>query len=217
MWGMGGWTGSDDAASVRALDRAVDLGCNFFDTAWAYGEGRSEQLLGALLRRHSDRTLYVATKVPPANRQWPGRASTPADDVFSYEHIVEYTAASLRNLGVPAIDVLQLHVWDDSWTVADGWKRAVEDLKRQGTIRTFGISVNRWEPANVLRAIETGLVDAPPSPECDGRLTWRRTCDAATGVRWTWKPSTRFACTGGTGFPTGGPEASARSARGFNE
>ena len=159
MWGMGGWTGSDDAASARALDRAVDLGCNFFDTAWAYGEGRSEQLLGALLRRHSDRTLYVATKVPPANRQWPGRASTPADDVFSYEHIVEYTAASLRNLGVPAIDVLQLHVWDDSWTVADGWKRAVEDLKRQGTIRTFGISVNRWEPANVLRAIETGLVD----------------------------------------------------------
>jgi aryl-alcohol dehydrogenase-like predicted oxidoreductase len=52
MWGMGGWTGSDDATSARALDRAVDLGCNFFDTAWAYGEGRSEQLLGALLRRH---------------------------------------------------------------------------------------------------------------------------------------------------------------------
>jgi aryl-alcohol dehydrogenase-like predicted oxidoreductase len=156
---MGGWTGSDDAASARALDRAVDLGCNFFDTAWAYGEGRSERLLGELLRRHPDRTLYVATKVPPANRQWPGRASTPADDVFSYEHIVGYTAASLRNLDVPAIDVLQLHVWDDSWTGADGWKRAVEDLKRQGMIHTFGISVNRWEPANVLRAIETGLVD----------------------------------------------------------
>jgi aryl-alcohol dehydrogenase-like predicted oxidoreductase len=159
MWGMGGWTGSDDAASAHALDRAVDLGCNFFDTAWAYGEGRSERLLGELLRRHPGRTLYVATKVPPANRQWPGRGATPADDVFAYEHIVRYTTVSLQNLGVSAIDVQQLHVWDDSWTAADGWKEAVADLKRQGLIRSFGISVNRWEPANVLRAIDTGLVD----------------------------------------------------------
>ena len=156
---MGGWTGSDDAASAHALDRAVDLGCNFFDTAWAYGDGRSERLLGKLLRRHPGRTLYVATKVPPANRQWPGRASTPAADVFSYEHIVRYTTESLRNLGVSAIDLQQLHVWDDSWTIADGWKEAVQELKRQGLIRAFGISVNRWEPTNVLRAIDTGLVD----------------------------------------------------------
>jgi aryl-alcohol dehydrogenase-like predicted oxidoreductase len=99
MWGMGGWTGSDDAESARALDRAVDLGCNFFDTAWAYGEGRSERLLGQLLRRHTGRTLYVATKVPPANFRWPGRASTPAEEVFPFEHIVRYTTTSLRNLG----------------------------------------------------------------------------------------------------------------------
>ena len=160
MWGMGGWTGSDDAESARALDRAVDLGCNFFDTAWAYGEGRSEGLLGELLQRHAGRTLYVATKVPPANRRWPGRATTPADEVFPYEHIVRYTTTSLRNLGVSTIDLQQLHVWDDSWTAADGWKQAVADLKRQGLIRTFGISVNRWQPANVLRAVDTGLVDA---------------------------------------------------------
>ena len=160
MWGMGGWSGSDDEESARALDRAVDLGCNFFDTAWAYGEGHSERLLGALLRRHRGRTLYLATKVPPANRRWPGRAATPAEQAFPYEHIVRYTSESLQNLGVSCIDLLQLHVWDDSWTSADGWKEAVEELKRKGIIRAFGISVNRWEPANVLRTLDTGLVDA---------------------------------------------------------
>ncbi len=160
MWGMGGWTGTDDEEAFRALDRAVECGCNFFDTAWAYGDGHSERLLGALLRRHPDREVYVATKVPPANRQWPGKASTPAAHVFPYEHVVQYTSLSLRNLGVSRIDLQQLHVWDDSWTAEDGWKQAVLDLKAQGLIRAFGISVNRWEPANVLRALETGLVDA---------------------------------------------------------
>src|SRR5689334_12139064 len=87
MWGMGGWTGSDDVESARALDRAVEMGCTFFDTAWAYGDGRSEQLLGALLRRHPGTRLVAASKVPPKNRQWPGRRETPVDDVFPYDHI----------------------------------------------------------------------------------------------------------------------------------
>ena len=160
MWGMGGWSGSDDDESRAALALAVERGCNFFDTAWAYGNGHSERLLGELLRHRSDRKIYIATKVPPRNRKWPGRASTPVEDAFSYDHILEYTGRSLENLGVSCIDLQQLHVWDDSWTPGDGWKRAVDDLKRQGMIRAFGISVNRWEPSNVLRAIETGLVDA---------------------------------------------------------
>jgi aryl-alcohol dehydrogenase-like predicted oxidoreductase len=160
MWGMGGWTGSDDGQSAAALDRSVALGCNFFDTAWAYGEGHSERLLGDLLRRHPNQRLITATKVPPKNREWPGKRSTPVDQVFPSEHIVEYTETSLANLGVETIDLQQLHVWDDSWTVDDGWKRAAETLKRSGRIRAFGISVNRWEPENVLAALETGLVDA---------------------------------------------------------
>jgi aryl-alcohol dehydrogenase-like predicted oxidoreductase len=160
MWGMGGWSGSDDAESARALDRAVDLGCTFFDTAWAYGEGRSERLLGELLRRHPTSQLVAASKVPPKNRTWPGRATTPADEVFPYEHVIEYTEATLRNLGVDALDLQQLHVWDDSWTEAEGWRRAITELKASGRIAAFGISVNRWQPDNVLRVLETGLVDA---------------------------------------------------------
>ena len=160
MWGMGGWSGSDDAASRDALDRSVALGCNFFDTAFAYGMGRSEKLLGDAIKRHAGTTLYVATKVPPKNWKWPGLARTPVRDVFPPDHIREYTEKSLENLGVNSLDLQQLHVWSDAWADDEGWQRAVSDLKDQRLIKGFGISVNRWEPSNVLKALRTGLVDA---------------------------------------------------------
>jgi aryl-alcohol dehydrogenase-like predicted oxidoreductase len=160
MWGMGGWSGSDDRESADALDEAIALGCNVFDTAWAYGAGHSERLLGQTLRRHVGTRLYVATKVPPKNFHWPGLATTPIAEVFPPAHIREYTEKSLENLGVSTIDLQQLHVWSDAWADDEGWKRAVEDLKRQKLVESFGISVNRWEATNVLRALETGLVDA---------------------------------------------------------
>ena len=160
MWGMGGWTGSDDEESRRALDRAVERGCNFFDTAFAYGMGRSEKLLGDALRRHPGKTLYVATKIPPKDWKWPGRAESPIGDVFPADHIREFTEKSIENLGTSRIDLQQLHVWSDAWAADEGWQRAVDDLKKQGLIRAFGISVNRWQPANVVKALRTGLVDA---------------------------------------------------------
>jgi len=160
MWGMGGWTGSDDAQSLASLERAIERGCNFFDTAHAYGDGHSERLLGQALKRHSGSKLYVATKVPPKNRRWPGRAETPVADVFPYDHVVAMTRESLTHLDVPKLDLQQFHVWSDTWVEDDGWQRAVRDLKRDGLIEGFGISVNRWEPTNVLKALETGLVDA---------------------------------------------------------
>jgi aryl-alcohol dehydrogenase-like predicted oxidoreductase len=160
MWGMAGWTGSDDAQSQQALDRAIELGCNFFDTALAYGDGKSERLLRDALARHRGRRLYAATKVPPKDRRWPARAETQVADVFPYDYVVQMTHESRRNLGVERIDLQQLHVWSDAWVKDDGWKRAAEDLKRDGLIEGFGISVNRWEPANVLAALETGLVDS---------------------------------------------------------
>ncbi|HEY0283802.1 MAG TPA: aldo/keto reductase [Vicinamibacterales bacterium] len=160
MWGMGGWTGSDDDESRRSLDRAVERGCNFFDTAYAYGMGRSEKLLGEALKRHAGTKLYTATKVPPKNLKWPGRADTPMADVFPASHIVEMTEKSLANLGASAVDLQQLHVWSDAWADDDGWQRAAEELKRRKLINAFGISVNRWEPSNVVKALRTGLVDA---------------------------------------------------------
>ncbi len=98
MWGMGGWSGSDDTESLDSLQRAVDLGCNFFDTAWAYGNGHSEQLLGKILRANEnnsavgrpDKKLYVATKVPPKNRRWPARPEYSLDDSYPPDYIFEY-------------------------------------------------------------------------------------------------------------------------------
>jgi aryl-alcohol dehydrogenase-like predicted oxidoreductase len=173
MWGMGGWSGSDDEESLEALEKAVALGCNFFDTAWAYGQGHSERLLAQILRKTGSGVVsrgrpvettpdpvLVATKIPPRNLKWPGKAETPIADVFPPDHIREYTEKSLRNLGVDAIDLQQLHVWSDAWAADPGWQRAVRALKDERLVRAFGISVNRWEPANVLRALDTGLVDS---------------------------------------------------------
>jgi aryl-alcohol dehydrogenase-like predicted oxidoreductase len=160
MWGMAGWTGSDDEQSFEALDRAVALGCNFFDTAWAYGDGHSERLLGETLRRHRGNRLFVATKIPPKNRKWPARPEYALDDVFPADYIREYTELSLRNIGVETLDLQQLHVWNDAWAEDDRWQTAVAALKEEKLVRAVGISVNRFQPHNVLRALDTGLIDA---------------------------------------------------------
>jgi len=161
MWAMGGqWDGADDQESLASLRRAVDLGCNFFDTAWAYGEGRSERLLGRILRESSRQSLYAATKIPPRNFRWPARAQYRVDETYPPDHIREYTEKSLANLGVDSIDLIQFHVWDDAWAGDERWQRAVDDLKSGGLIRAFGISLNRWEPTNAVAAVNTGLVDA---------------------------------------------------------
>ncbi len=160
MWGMGGWTGSSDEESLHALDAAVELDCNFFDTAWAYGNGHSERLLAQTLRAHADKRLIVATKVPPKNMRWPARSSDPLDEVFPPDHVRDYTEKSLRNLGVETIDLQQLHVWSDAWANDERWRRTAEDLKREGKIRAFGISLNRWEPWNGVAAVRTGAIDS---------------------------------------------------------
>jgi len=160
MWGMGEWTGRDDDESRRSLNRAVELGCTFFDTAWAYGSGRSERLLGELVRSHPQTRLYTATKIPPKNRKWPARPQDGLDDTYPPYHIREYTEKSLKNLGLDNLDLIQFHVWDDGWADDERWQRATDDLKREGLIRAVGLSLNRWEPENGLRALRTGMVDA---------------------------------------------------------
>jgi aryl-alcohol dehydrogenase-like predicted oxidoreductase len=160
MWGLAGWTGSEQAEVERALDRSVELGCNFFDTAWGYGAGKSEQILGNLMKRHSNKRIYFATKIPPKNFTWPSRPSFTIEECFPASHIIEYTEKSLKNLNVDCIDLQQFHVWEDGWADRDEWKGALEKLKKEGKIKHAGISVNRWEPDNVLNTLQTGLIDA---------------------------------------------------------
>jgi aryl-alcohol dehydrogenase-like predicted oxidoreductase len=164
MWGIGGgpggFTGWDYDVAPACLDQAVEAGCTFFDTAWIYGRGVSEQMLGALLKRHPGRELRVATKIPPKNREWPPGPGDTLDDVFPADHIREYVEKSLENLGTDRIDLLQFHVWEDRWAAEESWQEVVAGLKSEGLVDGFGISVNRWEPANCLKAIDTGLIDA---------------------------------------------------------
>jgi len=160
MWGMGEWSDSDDDESMNSMSRAVELGCNFFDTALAYGEGHSEQLLARLVAMYPDKTLYAASKVPPKNRQWPSRRGYTLDEVFPPDYVNESIEQSLENTGLPHIDLMQLHVWEDDWLDDDRWIGTLEDFRRQGLIRGIGISLNRWEAWNGVQAVRSGLVDA---------------------------------------------------------
>lgn len=160
MWGMGGWTGSDDAQSLASLQTAVDLGCNFFDTALAYGDGKSEELLGQLLRNNPGRRLYTATKIPPKNRAWPSRREFSLDDCYPPEYLEKCIHISQKNIGVEAIDLIQFHTWEDSWLHDDRWINKLEDLRRSGNILSIGISLNRWEAWNGVKAVKSGLIDA---------------------------------------------------------
>ncbi len=159
-WGIGGgmWIGAEDAQSLRALHRAVDLGINFIDTAFDYGSGHSEALVGRLLRERRE-TVLVATKIPPKNRVWPASATAPVSECFPAEHIVEYAERSLRNLGRDHVDLMQLHTWHDSYLDQDGWRDAFVELKRSGKARFLGLSVSDHDPASALRAVTSGIFD----------------------------------------------------------
>ncbi|HEY4052800.1 MAG TPA: aldo/keto reductase [Terriglobales bacterium] len=160
LWGIGGWSGSEDAESLKALQLAIDLGCNFFDTAWAYGDGKSDGLLGETIAKNPDKRLFAASKIPPKNLRWPASPKYKYSDVFPPDHVFTYADLILKQLDTDSIDLLQFHVWDDTWTDDPDFRKTVEKLKRDGRIRAFGLSLNRWEPENGLKAIRTGLVDA---------------------------------------------------------
>ena len=168
MWGLAGWTGSDEKETIESLHRAVELGCNFFDTAWAYGDGKSEQMLARILKEYRnnagaggpDKHLYVATKIPPKNRCWPSMRTFTLDDCFPPDHVEEYIEKSLKNLGVDTIDLMQFHTWEDRWLNDERLPRSIEKMKKSGKVRAFGPSTNRWEPANGMRAVLEGYADA---------------------------------------------------------
>lgn len=161
MYGTAGsdWSGTDLDEVWRSLQLAVDLDCTFFDTAAAYGDGASERLLGELLRANPGRRLTAATKIPPRNREWPARRGVPVADVFPPDHIRQHAEKSLKNLGVDRLDLLQFHVWEDAWATDHDWQQAVDDLRREGLVSGIGVSLNRWEPWNGVKTVESGLVD----------------------------------------------------------
>jgi aryl-alcohol dehydrogenase-like predicted oxidoreductase len=159
-WGIGGslWIGADDAQSLRALHRAVDLGVNLIDTAFDYGLGHSEALVGRLVRERREAVL-VATKIPPKNRVWPAARGVPVSECFPADHIVSFAERSLKNLGRDHVDLMQLHTWRDEYLDQDGWRDAFVGLKRAGKVLFLGLSVSDHDPGSAMRAVGSGIFD----------------------------------------------------------
>ena len=158
-WGLGAdmWLGADDRQGSDALREALNAGVTFFDTALAYGSGHSERLIGKVLREaiHDGRAV-VATKIPPRNEQWPGDGKKPLADVFPARHIAASTESSLKNLGLDALPLQQLHVWHDNWLDDAKWAASYEQMVRlteQGKVLHWGISINDHAPGTALRAL----------------------------------------------------------------
>lgn len=162
-WGIGGdwWKGCTDEEATASLYRSVDLGINFIDTAMGYGDGHSEQLIGAVLRKRSERVM-VATKIRPMNYNFGPKPGDSFKEAYSTKWIMECTERSLKYLQQEQIDLQMLHVWLDEWAEYDEWKEAVVRLKDQGKVRCFGLSlVFPLQEAHVPKAaIASGLVDA---------------------------------------------------------
>ena len=160
MWGMGSWSSSDDQESLQSLQAAANLGCNFFDTAFVYGDGRSEKLLGQTVRDNRDKRLHTATKIPPRNMEWPARSDSTLKDSYPPDHIEEYVHRSLENARLESFDLIQFHTWNDGWLKDDRWFYKLDDLRSQGLLKAIGLSINRWEPWNGVRAVNTGQIDS---------------------------------------------------------
>ncbi len=164
-WGLGAdmWRGVDDGAGRDALREAVERGITFFDTALAYGNGHSERLMGRALNAEiRANRVVLATKVPPLNEEWPGRPGAPLADVFPARHLAASTEQSLKNLGVEALPLQQLHVWHDAWLTDPEWAASYDRivrLKQEGKVLHWGISINDHAPESALRVLEDPIFE----------------------------------------------------------
>lgn len=162
-WGCGGdwWKDACDEDSIAAMNRAIDLGVNFIDTAANYGMGHSERIVGQVVRGRREK-IYISTKVYPKNFNF---VPSPGDsflEAYPAGWLTECTENSLRNLGVEQIDLQNFHVWVDTWADYDEWKEEVRRLKEAGKIASFGLSLvfPLEDPHVPAKAIATGLIDA---------------------------------------------------------
>lgn len=162
-WGIGGgWGALDDTQAIQSLHRYLDLGGNFLDTAYGYGDGHSEQIIGRVLKeRSSDQAqVYVASKVPPKTFKWPLLPNVDVRDSFPADWVIQYAERSLKNLNVETLDLLQLHAWTDAYNEQLDWYEGLVKLREQGKVRAFGVSINDYVPQSGVRLAQSGRVEA---------------------------------------------------------
>lgn len=157
-WAIGGgWGPQPEEQSLAALHEAIDCGCLLIDTAYLYGNGRAERLVGQVLKEQR-KQVTVFTKVYPLAYQWAPAPGTPIESVFTPEHIIAQAEASLCRLHIERIDCLLLQTWCPSWANDVSWYHAMLWLQQQGKICSYGISVSDHRPDEANGVIEAGRV-----------------------------------------------------------
>ncbi len=162
-WQLGGnmWGEVSEARAGEAIRAALETGIDFYDTALGYGQGRSEKLVGRVLREEGAvGRVRVATKVPPKDNRWPASATVPVQEVFPRDWIRRCAEQSLRNLDIGPVDLLQLHTWNDAWAQDAEWFDELSRLKDEGKIRGFGVSISEYNPATAVAVTRSGKVDS---------------------------------------------------------
>src|SRR5882757_8551934 len=116
-WAIGSdWGAQSDKDSIKALHRALDLGCNLVDTARAYGDGKSERVIAQVMKERPKGSFYVATKVPPVlPGDWPPGPYDTIEQRYPADHIRAQVEKSLRDLRTDCIDLIQIHTWSRAW------------------------------------------------------------------------------------------------------
>lgn len=158
-WQLGGTFGEvDDNESIRVLLHAFDRGVNFVDTAQMYGKGRSEEVIGKALKEHRGHHVYVATKVQPTSWPKPDEDDPDFEGRYPAAYLREQCEASLRRLGVEAIDLYQLHGWFPSGIRETEWYDTLLGLQREGKIREIGVSIRDYRPENGVELAQSRKV-----------------------------------------------------------
>ncbi|MBW7895208.1 MAG: aldo/keto reductase [Opitutaceae bacterium] len=164
-WAIGGaWGAQADTDSLAALHRALDLGCNFIDTAAGYGDGRSERLIAQVLRERAeagrDDPVFVATKTPPTAGSWPPSPYDKAEERYPESYLRANIAERLECLGTDKIDLLQLHTWTRAWNRNPTPFKVLRALQREGHIGLIGVSTPEHDQNSVIDLIRGGWVDS---------------------------------------------------------
>ena len=152
------WVGSTKEESRKALELALANGVNFIDTAMIYGNGLSEKWIGEVLRDWKGRKPYVATKIYPKKHKNFLKHSVPIEEAFPERWIHDAVDQSLKNLGVDCIDLMQFHVWEDSYSDMEYWKAAIREITKEGKVGFWGISLYDYQPMSCVRTLDTGLI-----------------------------------------------------------
>lgn len=161
-WAIGAtaWGKQDDSESIRALHKALDLGCNFIDTAHGYGNGHSERIIGRVLKERQGERIYVATKIPPTSGTWPPTPYDKIEDRLPEAYLREVVENSLNNLRVDCLDLLQIHTWTRAWNRNPVALETLERLRKEGKLRGIGISTPEHDQNCLIDLMREGWLDA---------------------------------------------------------